>query len=208
MTRFAATALALFAMAACSDTMGPTGVLEPAFAKGGQGGGGGGGGGKVTYVASASGDLAMDPGPMASRSASDPFGKQDLTFNNVAVTFSGPSGDHGEEGSVCDARYPGIAGGGNFSPAWPDHTMDAGGWTGTLTVKGGTHTVNFLGTLVADGTTQFQSTIDGTYAKKQQENGVWQLVIENSAQFSDTRTTHYDGKYRCVNVTITLTPAS
>lgn len=194
-TRYVVVALAMLA-SACSDGVQPLDIAEPAFAR--PGGGGGGGGGKVLYDAAVTGDLALLDAVQAERKSSDPFGNPDLTFENVRVNVSGPTGDL----TNCRVSYPNLT----FATDWAGHEGD---WTGQLMVKGGTHTVNFLGTRLVDGTTeQFQSTIQANAEPRQDPStGVWYLELDDAAQFSDTRTTGYDGFYRCVDVTVVLSPA-
>jgi hypothetical protein len=143
------------------------------------------------------GDIASDPGgtaPTATMPTSAPF--EGVSLSNVTVTVGVPTG------TIAACRTGSATYATDFGP-------NAGlTWVGTLTIVKKTRTLNFLGTRVG-GTETFQFSIsDATGGPVQAPGpmGSYTYSYTDARLFSDSRSTYFDGLYRCVNLTVTATP--
>ena len=177
---------ALFSLiAACaSEPVGPSagGDLSPVFAKGAGG---------VTYTYTVSGDVrSADGSANASRRVTSGSPFKGMALSGVTLTVGTPSG------IGCDTR---------FSYASTFGLNEGLSFVGNLGRASQTGTLNFLGTRVG-GTEVFQMSVSGPGVETRNPDGSYTLTYANAAAYSDSRTTYFDGQYRCVNVTIVATP--
>lgn len=203
------------ALAACApESQGPTTIDATALAAQSSGGT------RTVYDVSVSGDFALPAGsaaPQVTRSSSDPFAGTDISLKDVSFRIGGvdssrvvgPSGD----AAVCAAWYPNADS--TNSRSWPTGwNGNAGTWTGSATISEKSQIFNLRGTrTTAAGVESVQSSAgyahDWQRADKIKTGDVWSLTFTNALQYfgGSGGTTRYDAKYRCVNFTITLTPA-
>jgi hypothetical protein len=193
MVRRTLTPMILIALLAACSHDGPAGPDGPQFSKGGGGGGGaGGGGGQTTYAYSLDGDIMSSGAPTARMKTTSPFAN--LTVDGFTVDLGSPTG----EISACRTGSGEYVD--DFAPG------EAGPWTGTLKVATN-GTLSFLGNNVDGATLQF-SIADATGGAQQTvTGGVYRLEYTDARLYFGGNSTAADGKYRCVNVVLTATPA-
>jgi hypothetical protein len=185
--------ITLLPLAACNAD-GTSVVLEPQFSKGQPGGGSGGGGGTL-YGYTMEGDIfspADATGPTASSKAEPSF--QNLELAGFSVQLGAPSGDIG----TCRT------GSGVYAESFLEANRNRV-WTGTLKIAR-TGTLSFLGT--SDGETLQFSVADATGGpvRTKRVDGSYEYAYTNARLFFGSNSTHYDGMYRCVNLSLVATP--
>lgn len=153
-------------------------------------------GGKTTFAYTLSGDATtpVSSAPaVASTSPTKPF--YNLSVSGVSVALSAPTGDI----SRCKT------GNGTYAT---DFGANAGTvWTGTLSIPT-TGTMSFLGTDGAGTTVQF-SVSDATGGPVQSAGatpGSYDYSYTDARFYFGGNSSHYDGLYRCVNITVTAAP--
>lgn len=143
------------------------------------------------YSYAVSGDVRSADGSVnaTARASGSPF--KNMSLSNVVLTVGSPTG------SGCDSR---------FTYASSFGANEGLSYTGSLSQASQTRTLNFLGTRVG-GSEVFQLSVSGANAvETKNADGSYTLAYRNAAAYSDSRSTYFDGLYRCVNVTVTATP--
>lgn len=138
------------------------------------------------------------------RSATDPFANSDIGVTNVTfrIGAAGPSGDD----ALCAAAYPNAFNNTNQG-SWPDDwNGNEGEWTGSASISEKRQIVNFRGSRPNE---TVQSSVAYAMTKSKSPDGVWSLTFDDALHYfgGNGATTNYDGKYRCVDFKVVLTPA-
>jgi hypothetical protein len=169
-------------------------VLEPGEALFSKGKGGGGGGGQVVYTYSMSGDIVSpQDGPSTAMKAGDPF--TNLSLSDFVVELGSPSGTV----ELCRT------GSGEYADDFGLHAN--GAWQGTLKIARQSNTLSFLGSNTAGDQIQFSiGDATGGPVLTATGGGAYQYEYSDARLFFGSNSTHFDGKYRCVNVVLTAVP--
>lgn len=179
--------LAVLTLAACSGEV-PTGV-EPATVLSAARSGG-----STVYAYTMTGDIdSVGDAPTAGAKAGSPFAR--FSLSDFSLTLEAPTGD------VAACR----TGSGTYTTTFGANAGPV--WVGTLKT-GNSGTLSFLGSN-ADGETIQFSLADATGGPTQGESeapGSYTYSYTDARLYFGSNSTHYDGLYRCVNVTLTATP--
>lgn len=193
MRRIRAVAAILVALSACSQDRGLTEpVLELSSGKAG-----GRSEGQATWIYSANGNVASANPATATAKANAPFGKLSLAGFELILSESGPTGN-------IDACRTGT---GSYATDFGYYAGQV--ITGTLQIKDATTgMIAFLGSNAEGHTVQFNIGDSTGGVVQSVQHGVYTYTYTDARMYFGGNTTVTDGMYRCVNMTLTATPAS
>jgi len=197
--------VAVLPFVACmADSPSSVEVPRDVSASKGKGGGGGkgGSGGQTVYAYSMVGNIVGGGSTASSKSA--PFG-QNMELSNFTVTLGGPTG------VVTECRTGSGVYEDSFHPSNVVHPDTVGeeprSWVGTVKMwRSGS--LSFLGS--DDGDTLQFTTEDATGGPvlTAEDDGSYRYAYTDARLFFGSNSTHYDGMYRCVNLTMIATPVT